>query len=214
MYVLFEREFPAVIAAVAGAVIPIFAAMAIRARRQKDIVNQLPGMAEELARAARSGRNIESAFQLVAADTPSPLGDELRISARRAEMGLDLASAVKDLSERTGVSTLTMLTSAIAVHQDTGGDLIQVLERLAGSVRDRLHFMSRLQAATIASRLGSTMMVIVPVAVIGFYLFRDPEYLTKLLSSFWGRLSLWMAVVLQIVGCIAVFRILGRSARF
>lgn len=214
VFVLLEQPFPAAIAGILGAFLPIGIAIALRSQRQKKIMDQLPGMAEELARAARSGRNIESSFQLVAADTQAPLGDELRISARRTEMGLDLASAVRDLADRTGVGTLTMFSSAVAVHQDTGGDLIMVLERLATSVRDRLHFVSRLRAATIASRLGAVMMLIVPIAVIGFYLFRDPDYLNKLLSSFWGRLSLWLAVVMQIVGAITVFRILQRSARF
>lgn len=151
---------------------------------------------------------------MVAGDTPSPLGDELRVSARRMEMGIDVGSAVKDLASRTGVSTLMMFSSALSVHQDTGGDLISVLERLATAVRDRLHFLSRQRSATIASRMGAVMMVVIPVVVMGFYLFRDPNYLTNLLNSYWGRLSLWTAVVLQIVGCIMVYRILSRSARF
>lgn len=214
LFVLFERPVPTFAGAAVGLLLPVLLAMVLRSRRQKLIMDQLPGMAEELARAARSGRNVEHAFAMVAADTPAPLGTELRISARRTEMGLDLASAVRDLPERTGVTTLTMFTSAVAVHQDTGGDLISVLERLATSIRDRLHFVARLRAATIASRLGSIMMVVVPVLVMSFYLFRDPDYLNKLLSSFWGRLSLWLAIILQIVGCLSVYRILKSSARF
>ena len=171
-------------------------------------------MADEVSRCARSGSNLEHSFMLVAADTPSPLGDELRVSARRMEMGLDVGSAVKDLAARTGVSTLTMFTSALTVHQDTGGDLISVLERLATAVRDRLHFVARQRAATIASRMGAILMVVIPVLVMSFYLFRDPNYLTSLTGSFWGRLSLWTAIVFQVVGCLLVFRILSRSARF
>ena len=89
-----------------------------------------------------------------------------------------------------------------------------VLERLATAVRDRLHFVSRQRSATIAARLGAVMMVFIPVLVMGFYLFRDPNYLNILLNSFWGRLSLWTGVSLQIVGCLLVVRILSRSARF
>ena len=214
MYVLTEREVLAAIFGAAGLIIPIIFAMSVRSRRQKAIMDQLPSMAEEMARCARSGRNLEHAFMMVASDTPSPLGDELRISARRMEMGIDVGSAVNDLASRTGVSTLTMLSSALAVHQDTGGDLISVLERLATAVRDRLHFVSRQRAATIASRMGAVMMVVIPILVMGFYLFRDPNYLTNLLSSFWGRLSLWTAIIQQIVGCLMVYRILNRSARF
>lgn len=214
IFVATERPFVTTVFAVVGLLLPIGYAVYARIRRQKAIMDQLPGMADELARCARSGRNLEHSFMLVAADTPTPLGDELRTSVRRMEMGIDVGSAVNDLASRTGVATLTMFSSALSVHQDTGGDLISVLERLATAVRDRLHFVSRQRAATIASRMGAIMMVIIPVLVMGFYMFRDPNYLDSLLNSFWGRLSLWTAVTLQIVGCLIVFRILSRSARF
>jgi tight adherence protein B len=107
-----------------------------------------------------------------------------------------------------------MLTSAIGVHQDTGGDLIQVLERLATAVRDRLHFVNRLRAATIASRMGAVMMMVIPPLVMAFFLFRNPLHMQELMASFWGRLSLWTGIVLQIVGALLVFRIMRRSARF
>jgi tight adherence protein B len=213
-FVATERAMVTTIFALIGLLIPIGSATIARSRRKAAIMAQLPGMADELARCARSGRNLEQSFMIVAFDTPSPLGDELCLSARRMEMGIDVGSAVKDLAARTGVSTLTMFSSALAVHQETGGDLISVLERLATAVRDRLHFVSRQQAATIASRMGAIMMVIVPVLVMAFYLFRDPDYLNNLLNSFWGRLSLWIAVIFQIVGCLLVYRILSRSARF
>jgi tight adherence protein B len=174
----------------------------------------LPEAAEELARAARSGRNIESALYFVAGDTPSPLGDELRLAVRRMDMGIDVASSVRDLPERTGVTSLTMLAAAISLHQDTGGDLVSVLERSAASVRDRMHFVNRMRAATIASRMASILMMVVPPLIIGFYLFRDQQYLTALMSSFWGRLTFWTGVVLQILGAILVFRILRKTARF
>ncbi len=186
---------------IVGGFLPILLAVVLRSRRQKQILEQLPGMAEELARVSRSGRNLDSAFQLVAADTPAPLGDELRLSARRNQMGIDLATAVRDLPLRTGVASITVFTSAVSVHQDTGGDLIAVLERLAASVRDRLHFVSRLRAATIASRLGAFMMIVIPVAVVAFYVVRDPNYLSTLMGSPLGRISLWTAIVLQFVGC-------------
>jgi tight adherence protein B len=197
-----------------GPVVPITIAMVKRSKRQTQIMEQLPGMAEALARVARTGRNIAYSFRAVAADTPSPLGDELRLVVRRTEMGMDLGNAVHDLTDRTGVTTLTMFSSAVGVHQDTGGDLIQVLERLATAVRDRLHFVNRLRAATVASRLGAMLMLIVPPLVVLFFTLSRENYIEDLVGSFWGRLSLGVAITLQIVGGLIVFRILRRSARF
>ena len=213
-FVAIEDFLLTAFATVFGMLAPILLAAVLRSRRQKQIMEQLPAMAEEMARAARSGRNVESSFMLVAADTPAPLGIELKLVARRTEMGIALGSAVQDLPERTGVAAVTMLTSAIGVHQETGGDLVQVLERLATAVRDRLHFFNRLRAATIASRLGAIMMLIIPPLVMGFFLFRNPLHLQELMASFWGRLSLWTGITLQVVGAFFVFRILRKSARF
>jgi Flp pilus assembly protein TadB len=58
------------------------------------------------------------------------------------------------------------------------------------------------------------MMVIVSFGVVIFYSVRDPNYLDALFSSYWGRLSFWVAVVLQIVGGLLVYRILNRTAKF
>lgn len=213
-FLLTERLLITSVFLLIGLMFPQAIALVLRSRRQKQIMLQLPAMAEELARAARTGRSVESALQTVAADTPTPLGDELRLAVRRTEMGLDLGAAVQDLPERTGVPALTMFTSAIKVHQETGGDLIQVLERLAAAIRDRLHFLNRLRAATVASRLGAVMMIIIPPLIVMLYLFRDPTYLQQLTSSFAGRLSLGTAITLQFLGAFFVFRILNRTARF
>ncbi len=209
-FLLTELTAVSLLAGLTGIALPLVIAAALRSARQKKIRTQLPEAAEELARAARSGRNIESALHFVAGDTASPLGDELRLAVRRME----LASAVHDLPDRTGVGSLTMFTSAISLHQETGGDLVSVLERLAAAVRDRMHFVSRMRAATIASRLGAFLMLGLPPLIIAFHVFNDPQYLSSLMSSFWGRLTFWTGVLLQIVGGLMVLRILKSTARF
>lgn len=213
-FVLTERVLMSSVMGALGLLFPILMAMVQRSRRQLQIMQQLPLMAEEMARFARTGRNVENAFMMLAADTPSPLGNELRVSARRIEMGMDVGTACRDLVQRTGVNTLTMFTAALSVNQETGGDLIQVLERLSTAIRDRLHFVARQRAATISSRLGSVMMITVPIIVVGFYVARDPDYLNKLFASGWGRFSFWTAIGLQLVGSLIVLRILGRTSRF
>ena len=213
-FVLLERDVPTVFFAVLGLLLPVGIAIALRNRRQTAIMAQLPGMADELARSARAGRNLEQSLILVAGDTAAPLGCELRISARRMEFGLDVGSSVRDLADRTGVSTLTMFSSALALHQDTGGDLIMVLERLATAVRDRLHFVARQQAATVASRWGAAMMVIIPFIVMMIYTVWYPDYLVRLTDSYAGRISLWLGITGLLTGSFFVYRILARSARF
>ncbi len=66
-----------------------------------------------------------------------------------------------------------------------------VMERLSRTVRDRLLFLGRLRAATAASRATAILMISLPPAVLAFFTFREPDYLSNLLSSAWAETPRW-----------------------
>jgi len=196
-----------------GFLIPIGVVVVIRGRRQSKIMNQMPPMIEELARAARTGRSLEQCLEMVADDTQAPLGSELKLAVGRLKMGMAMPAALKDLPDRTGVISMSVFKTALSVHYMTGGDLVAVLERLARTIRDRIAFLGRLRAATIASRATAVLMVSLPPLILIFFVVRDPQYFTKLLDSTWGRRATTVAAVLQIIGVFWVLRILKVSQR-
>ena len=213
IFVIQENLLSASVGLMLGLAIPVLFAMFTRMRRQRLMVRQLPGMIEELARAAKTGRSIDQCCAMVADDTPAPLGLELRECARRMQMGEDVATALRDLPSRTGLVALNILVTALAVHQRTGGDLVMVLERLAQTIRDRLLFLGRLRAVTIGSRWTAILMLVLPPIIITFFTVRDPAYLTVLLNTYWGKFLTITAVVLDIIGSIIVLSILRNSQR-
>ena len=171
--VLQENLLSASVGLVLGGAVPLLYVFFARLRRQRLMTQQLPGMIEELARAAKTGRSIDQCCAIVANDTPEPLGSEMRVCARRMEMGEDIASAMRDLPERSGLIALNILVTSLSVHQTTGGDLVTVLERLAQTIRDRLLFLGRLRAATIGSRWTAILMISLPPLIITFFVLRD-----------------------------------------
>ncbi len=211
--VLQENLLSTAIGLVFGVVVPLLYVMFARLRRQRLMTQQLPGMIEELARAAKTGRSIEQCCAMVAEDTPEPLGPELRVSARRMQMGEDVAVSLRDLPDRTGLVSLNILVTAMSVHQRTGGDLVMVLERLAQTIRDRLLFLGRLRAAIIGSRWTAILMLALPPIIITFFTVRDPNYLPLLLSTYWGKVLTITAVILDLIGSIAVMSILRGCQR-
>jgi tight adherence protein B len=212
-FVVQENFLTTAIGGLAGFLSPIAYIVYRRASRQKQILTQIPPMVEELARAAKTGRSVEHSLQLVADDTPAPLGNELKLVARRLDMGVPLRDALRDLPQRTGVNTLSLLNTTLVVQQQTGGDLVTVLERLSRTVRDRLLFLGRLRAATAASRATAVLMIALPPAVLTFFSFREPDYLRQLTSSAWGRNATLLAVSLEILGALWVLRILKDCQR-
>lgn len=213
VFVWLENPLPAAVGAALGAVLPIATAVGVRAARQKKISDQLPGMIDELSRAARTGRSLENCLRMVADDTPAPLGAEMRMCVRKMELGLPLQAAVAELPSRTGVVSTSILNTALVVHRQTGGDLVRVLDRLSRTLRDRQQFLGRLRASTTASRLTAFLMIGLPPLILGFFLFRDPEYFRKLMDSSWGRMTTFTAVGLMFIGSIWVLRVLSSSQK-
>lgn len=211
VFVAHENLLTTALGTLIGFMLPVFVAMLARTRRQDMMMRQVPSMLEELARAAKTGRSVEQSLELVSADTPAPLGDELKLAAGRLKMGVQLKDALRDLPHRTGLMMLSLLCTTLTVQQQTGGDLVTVLERLSRTVRDRLAFLGRLRAATAASRATAILMIVLPPAVLAFFIVRKPTYLTELLSSPWGRNATILAIVLEIIGAIWIMRILKTS---
>ncbi len=213
MWVLQENPVSAGLAAVVGFLAPVGVVMFLRSRRQNAILKQMPEMVDELARAARTGRSLEACLRIVAEDTADPLGAELRECSHKVEMGLPVGAALRDLPLRTGVPYTSVLVMALTLHQESGGDLVHVLERLSTTVRDRITFLGRLKVATVASRATAILMLVLPPAILAFFIVRDATYLERLLDSEWGRTTLAIAVMLQVVGSIWVLRIMKQSQR-
>lgn len=211
IFVVQENLLTTALGTMVGFILPVVIVTVVRTRRQDKISSQIPPMLEELARAAKTGRSVEQSLGMVAADTPDPLGAELKLATGRVEMGIPLKDALHDLPHRTGLMTLSLLCMTLTVQQQTGGDVVTVLERLSRTVRDRLLFQGRLRAATAASRATAIMMLVLPPAVLTFFVVRKPTYLTELLSSSWGRNSTILAICLEIVGAIWIMRILKSS---
>jgi tight adherence protein B len=213
LFVVQEHLLTAALGTLIGFAVPVAVAVLVRSRRQAQILQQFSPMLNELGRAARTGRSVEQCLQLIAADTPLPLGTELRRVARKLQLGASLKEALHDLPWRTGLTTFNLFCMTLTVHQQTGGDLVSVLDRLARAVRDRLLYLGRLKAATAASRATAVLMIAIPPAVLTFFTFREPGYLQTLIDSPWGRNATVLGVVLQIIGSVWVLRILKQSQR-
>jgi tight adherence protein B len=211
VFVIQENLLTAALATFLGFLIPIIVAMVVKSRRQKQMSQQMPAMIDELARAAKTGRSLENCLILVANDTPNPLGAELRNCTRKLALGVSIDEALSDLPRRTGLVATSVLATALSVHRRSGGDLVRVLERLSQTLRDRLQFQGRLRAATAASRATAILMVVLPPAILSYFVFRDPNYLSDLFASHWGMRLTMTGFILEFVGAIWVMQILKKS---
>ncbi len=212
-FVIQENLLTTAMGGMVGFVVPIAVLMFLKQRRQSMMLKQTPDMVDELARAARTGRSLHDCFRIVAEETPEPLGSELRTCSRRLRFGLGFEDALSSLPERTGLVALSVFSTALIIHEQIGGDLVEVLERLARTIRDRLTFLGRLKTMTTAGRATAILMLALPPAIFAFFVIRDPAYLNNLMAAEWGRRVTILAVVLDVVGSLWIVRVLKTSQR-
>jgi tight adherence protein B len=130
---------------------------------------------------------------------------------RKLALGLQIDEALRELPQRTGLVATSVLATALTVHRQSGGDLVRVLDRLSRTLRDRLQFQGRLRAATAASRATAILMIVLPPAILAFFVFRDPNYLTNLFDTAWGARATVLAFILEFLGAIWTMRVLRSS---
>jgi tight adherence protein B len=113
-----------------GAFLPVYVLLVARARRRRKLDRQIPALIEGLEHAARNGRGLSQSLEIAAAETPAPLSDEIGRGVRRMRMGIGIEAAFEDLPLRTGSMQIALFVAALAEHDRTSCDLIDLLERL------------------------------------------------------------------------------------
>lgn len=181
---------------VAGAVAPIGVLVARRKARRDAYLRQLVGAFELMARVLRAGQSVSEAFRAAVDAFENPLADEFGRCLHQIEHGLRPESAFRELSRRAGIVELRMFVVAMAIQRQSGGNLSEILDRLASVIRTRLRIRQKIRALTAEGRLQSLTLTVLPVLTFGAMYALNRPYAELLLAQ-WRMLAV-------AVGCVAV----------
>src|SRR5262249_26202219 len=132
-----ESVLPALAAAAVAAAMPVLNVHLKRNARLEKLRSQLPDAFDLMGRVVRAGQTLSQGFQAVADEFPPPVGAEFSYCYEQQTLGLPADVAMRDLSRRTGVLELKIFVTAVLVQQQTGGSLAEMLDKLAGVIRQR-----------------------------------------------------------------------------
>jgi len=203
-----ERPIPALVAGFAGASLPLAYLSYRRSQRLNLLQQSLPPALETLARSMRAGHTLLSAIQLLGEQTAGPLAKEFRSCSHQLQMGLGLPAVMRSLVRRVDLYDVRVLAAALNVHRQAGGNVVDLLDRLAQVVRERLNYRRQVRATTAAGRLSAGLIAIVGPAVFVYFFFFQPDYAGRMLGSSLGQSILILAVLLEVVGLIWIYRLL------
>jgi tight adherence protein B len=176
-------------------------------RRLKKFEVQLPDALELLSRGLKAGHAFASGLQLVADEMPAPIGREFFKTFKEYNHGLDLNTALLNLCGRINLRDLRFFTTAVMIQRETGGNLAEILDKIAHLIRERFKLRNQIQALTAEGRLSGLVLVLLPpvTALALFYL--NPDYIMLLLNRPLGRIMSGTALAFQILGIITIRKI-------
>ncbi len=171
-----ENLLPAGLAALVGVFLPLFHVQRKRKQRQDKLVAQLPDAFDLMARVIRAGQTMAQAMQAVADEFDAPIAVEFSYCYEQQNLGLSPDIALRDLARRTGVLEIKIFILALLVHQQTGGNLAELLDKLSGMVRERFRVRGKIRALTAEGRLQALVLLILPPALFLLLLVLNPNY--------------------------------------
>jgi tight adherence protein B len=183
-----------------GAVVPYLVVLIKMNRRMALFSEQFPDAIDMITNALRAGFAMNGAIQMVAEESPEPVGTEFKILFEEQKLGLDLKQALLNFGNRMDNTDVPIFVTAVLIQRDTGGNLAEVLENIAYVIRDRYRILGEVRTFTTQGRLSGLILGLLPVIMAGVLSILSPGYLEHMTEDQLGSVLISVAVFLQIIG--------------
>ncbi len=197
------------IGALIGGSLPMLILLRKRAKNLDEFEKQLPEALDFLSRSMRAGHGFSIAMELLASDSPDPLGSAFRRVANDMQLGSALDVALGKLSALVPLLDVRFFISSVNLQQETGGNLSEVLAKLALIVRERFRLKGQVKAVSAHGRITGLVLVLMPVVVAIIMMITSPEYLVDLAADKVGRIMIYGSLGGQILGYFVIRKIIN-----
>ena len=198
--VLTNSLFFAWLAAIAGAVSPYLYARHRRKKRFLDFEEQFPEAIDLLTRAIRAGHPLASGMRMVGDEGPPEVAEEFRRTFEEQRFGLPFEDALLGLVERMDTVDVRIFAIAVLVQREVGGNLAEILDNLANTIRERFYIRRQLRVYTAQGRMSGYVLVFLPVAVGIILYVIDSGYVGLLFTTLFGWAMVFVAMTLWVIG--------------
>ncbi len=190
----------ALVATLIGALLPYMVVKRKAAKRIRLFETQLPGAIDLIGRAIRAGHPLTAGLKMVADETTDPAAGEFRRVFEEQRFGMPFEDTLLGMADRIALVDVRILNTAILIQREVGGNLAEVLDNLAHTIRERFKLRRQLRVITAQGRISGYILAVLPI-VLGVVIFLlNPSYMSTLFSVGIGRIMVAGAIILQILG--------------
>lgn len=191
--------------------VPFVAQLAIKTfagRQRRAFSEQLPDNLQVVASAMRSGQTFVGALKSVIEDAPEPSKRELSRAVLDEQLGVPLADALGQVTERMKSEDFKHVAIVAALQRETGGNTAEVLDLVAETVRERIEIRRLVRGLTAQGRLSGGILALLPVGLLIFISMINPAYVHPLFHTTPGLIALGVGIGLVVSGALVIRKII------
>jgi len=189
--------------------LPFFVLQIKRARRMRRFNQGLPDAIDLVCRALRAGHSLSAAIEIVGQEAAEPVRTEFREVYRQQNFGLPHRDALLQLARRVPSSDLQFVVTAMLVQKETGGNLVDILDRTVAVVRDRIRIEGEVRIYTAQGRLTGVILALLPIIMFFLINIANHGYAKILLEDPLGRKLIYAGLSFMVIGGLIIRKIVN-----
>ncbi|MCX6899008.1 MAG: type II secretion system F family protein [Verrucomicrobia bacterium] len=192
-----------------GFMIPRWVIRRMRQKRLELFNEQLVEAMQTMSNSLRAGFSVLQAFDMVVKENRRPISEELGLFLHQHRLGVKFEEAMENLSKRVGSQDLDLMITAIEISRQTGGNLTEVFDQLAGVIRERMRVEGKIRSLTAQGRLQAVIVGLMPLLLASAMYFISPAMMTGFVTSTVGVMIIVLALGFEIVGYLIIRKIVN-----
>ena len=187
--------------------VPIVYLVYKRSRRMERFQTQFPDALDMITRSIRAGNALSGAIRLVGQEMPDPVGQEFRQIDEEIRLGMDPGDALFRLQGRVGTEDVRFFCTAIRIQRGSGGNLAEILDRLAEVIRERFKILSYARVLASQHRWSAILVGLSPLIFGLMFQILHPGFFDPLFNDPIGPTLIFGGVVMEVIGFFMIWRI-------
>lgn len=179
----------------------------MRKKRIGTLEKQLPDALLMMSGALRAGASFPSALEAVVHETTPPISQEFDLLMREIRLGIDMDIAMRNVEKRIPIPDFLMMTAAVTIAREVGGNLAEALESVARTLREKLQMEGKIKALTSQGRMQGIVMTCLPLFLMLVLRFMEPKAMAPLFTEPVGWATLAVIGVMEFLGYVSISKI-------
>jgi tight adherence protein B len=190
-----------------GFAVPLWGIKVIRKKRLVTFDKQLVDSLAQMSAAFKAGLTLQQAMESIAKEVPNPLGQEFGLTVKEIKLGLPVEEALENMNKRVESQDLDLVVTATNVSRKLGGNMAEMFEIIAATIRERFRLEGKIKALTSQGKMQAWVVGLMPVGLGVAMNIMRPDLMGPFLGSNFGKITIAIIMLMEIFGIWWIYKI-------